>query len=62
MRMVHVYLHIFFVLGAYQFDNILEYNIDTENWKTIGERKLGQGHGVSVVSFNDFKNWCKNEG
>ena len=38
---------------------ILEFIHETESWTVIGEmEKPKSGHAVSVVSFQDYENWC----
>ena len=38
---------------------ILEFNFETESWTEIGTMKEGRdGHAVSVVSNDDYENWC----
>ena len=40
-------------------DNILEFDIDNEEWKDIGKLKDARHqHAVSIVGFNDYKSWC----
>ena len=40
--------------------DILEFNQETESWTVIGAMKEPKSlHTVSVVSFDDYKKWCK---
>ena len=51
------------LLGGYVEDNsmdsILEFNLEAEEWTEIGAMKEARSsHAVSVVSSQDFVNWC----
>ena len=40
-------------------DNILEFDIDNEEWQDIGIMKVARNaHEISIVGFDDFANWC----
>ena len=40
-------------------DNILEFNLEAEEWTEIGAMKEArESHGVAVVSSQDFVDWC----
>jgi len=40
-------------------NSILEYNQETEKWFEIGSMRTGRyGHGVSVVSLDEYARWC----
>ena len=46
--------------GFNVYNNILEYNPDTEEWQEVGNMKKGRvDHAVSVVSFKDYAAWCE---
>ena len=41
-------------------DGILEYDPETKEWTQIGTMmETSWGHGVSVVDFTDYANFCK---
>ena len=40
-------------------DDILEFNQETEEWTEIGTMTVPRHrHGVAVVSFADYDQWC----
>ena len=40
-------------------NNIMEYNIDDEEWQDIGLMKVARhAHSMSIVGFDDFEAWC----
>ena len=42
------------------FDTILEYMPDTDEWKQVGKMmEAKRSHAVSVVRFEDYSEWCK---
>ena len=54
-------LHIAFIGGyfGYYRKNIIEYNHKTEEWQEISAMKEARaGHAVTVVSWEDFADWC----
>ena len=41
------------------FDTILEYFPNTDEWKEVGKMKEAKrSHAVSVVRFRDYSKWC----
>ena len=59
----------FFIGGYHGYDKygyhgerrkeIVEFNQETESWTVIEAMKEPKyGHGVSVVSLDDYKKWC----
>ena len=45
--------------GSKYLNKILEFNYETETWTEIGTIEEARGqHAVSVVSYDDYANWC----
>ena len=41
------------------FNNILEYNPETEEWQEIGTMKKPRySHAVTLVTYEDYAEWC----
>ena len=57
-------MHILFLPGGVDwskkdFDTILEYSQDTDEWKQVGSMKEAKrSHAVSVVRFQDYSEYC----
>ena len=45
--------------GFNVYNNILEYNPETEEWQEIGAMKEARySHAVTLVSYEDYAEWC----
>ena len=45
--------------GLKAYNNILEYNQETEEWQEVGAMKEARfDHSVTVVSYEDYAEWC----
>ena len=60
---VYVLFFIWRFLGGWDgltaYNNILEYNQETEEWQEVGVMKEPRfDHSVTVVSYEDYAEWC----
>ena len=45
--------------SPYQYDEILEFRTDTEDWSLAGHMtRATSGHAVSTINFEDVQDFC----